>query len=66
MTEGWVFQNRELDRMNTSDVDKGFRQGLRRVQLKEVDLIPKGVEVGEYMSLRRLLRRGSTTDVFNN
>ena len=29
-------------------------------------MIPEGVESGEYMILRRFLRRGSTTEVLNN
>ena len=32
-TEGWVFQNREEDRMKISDMDEGFHQVLIRVQL---------------------------------
>ena len=47
-------------------MDKGFQQGLRRVQPEEVGMIPKGVEVGEDMSLRILLRRGLTKEVLNN
>ena len=52
--------------MKISDMDKGFQKGLRKVQLKEVGLIHEVVEVGEDMSIRRSLRRGSTTEVLNN
>ena len=44
-TEGWVFQNNVGDRMNISDMDEGFQQGLTRVKLEEVGMIPKVVEV---------------------
>ena len=33
--------------------------------MEEVGLIPEGVEVAEDMSLRRLSKRGSTTEVLN-
>ena len=33
-TEGWVFQHRDRDRMNISDMDEGFQKGLTRVQLE--------------------------------
>ena len=33
-TEGWALQNREGDRMKTSDMDEFFQQGLRSVQLE--------------------------------
>ena len=33
ITEGWIFQHSEGDRMNISDMDEGFKQGLGRVQL---------------------------------
>ena len=64
--EDWVFQHREGYQMKISDVDKGFQQGLRRVQLEEVGLIPEGLDVGEEISFRRLLRRLLTTEVLNN
>ena len=58
INEGWVFQHREGYRMKISDVDKGFQQGLRRVHLEEVGIITEVVEVAEYISLNRSLRRG--------
>ena len=39
---------------------------MRRVQLEEVGLIPEGVKVGEYMSLKISLKRGPTMEVLNN
>ena len=65
-TEGWVFRHREGDRMKISDMDKAFQQGLSRVQLEEVGMIPEGVELEEYMSLRISLRIGSTKTILNN
>ena len=61
ITEGWVFQNIEGERTKINDIEDGFQKDLRWVKIKEVVLIPEGVEVGEYMSLRRTLRRGLTT-----
>ena len=52
--------------MNIRNTGEGFQQGLIRVQLEEVGLIPEGVEVGKKMSPRRLLKIGSTTEVLNN
>ena len=52
--------------MKISDMYEGFQQGLRRIQQEEVGLITWGVDVGEDTILRRLLRRGSTTEVLNN
>ena len=45
--EDWMFQHREGNRMNISDMDEVFQQVLRRVKLEEVGLIPEGVEVAE-------------------
>ena len=61
ITEGWVFQNIEGERTKINDIEDGFQKDLRWVKIEEVVLIPEGVEVGEYMSLRRTLRRGLTT-----
>ena len=47
--------------MKNSDMGEGFQQGSRRIKPEEVGLIPEIVEMGEYMSLRRSFRRGSTT-----
>ena len=55
-TKGWVFHHRKGYRMKTSDMDKGFQKGLGRVNLEEVVMIHEGVDVGEYISLRRLFR----------
>ena len=44
-TEGWLFQNNVGDRININDMDEGFQQGLTRVKLEEVGLIPEVVEV---------------------
>ena len=65
-TKGWMFQNREGYWMNISDTEKGFQQGLMRVQLEEVGLIPEGLEVTKDMSLRIPLRRILSTEVLNN
>ena len=42
-----MFQYREIDQMKISNMVEGFQQGLRRVKLEEVGLIPEGVEVAE-------------------
>ena len=52
--------------MKISDTEKGFQQGLMRVQLEEVGLIPEGLEVTKDMSLRIPLRRILSTEVLNN
>ena len=44
-----------------SDIDEGFQEASRKVQNQEVGFIYEGLEVGEYMNLRRYLRRGLTT-----
>ena len=57
ITEGWVFQHREGYQMNISKTDKGFQQGLRRIQLEELGLIPEVVEVAEEMILGIIEKR---------
>ena len=52
--------------MKISDTEKGFQQGLMRVQLEEVGLIPEGLEVTKDTSLRIPLRRILSTEVLNN
>ena len=59
--EGWVFQRDGGYSMGIQYLEEGFHEALRELQTREVGLIPEGVNVGENMSLRRLLRRGSTT-----
>ena len=61
-----MFQHRGGDQTNISGMEKGFQQGLMRIKLKEVGLIPDGVEEEEDMILRRSLIRGLTTEVLNN
>ena len=51
--------------MKIRNIDEVFHQGLRRVHLEEVGMIPEGFEVAEDMSLRRSLIRVSTTEVLN-
>lgn len=63
---GWVFP-REVGegRAKISDFDPLFHEALRDVQSKRPDLIKGDVEVGDVFSLRRSLRRGSTTHARN-
>ena len=43
ITEGWLFQNIEEERMKISDIDDGFQKALWRVQIEGVGMIPEGV-----------------------
>ena len=47
--------------MGIKDFEKGFHEGLREFQMREVGLILEGVDAGEDIILRRSLRRGYTT-----
>ena len=47
--------------MRIKDLDEGFREGLRDFQTGGEELILLVVYIGKDMSLRRSLRRGSTT-----
>ena len=51
--------------MNIHDMYDFFQERLREVEEGEMGLIPDGVNVGEEMSLKMSLRRGSTTEVVN-
>ena len=51
--------------MNIQEMREGFQKALREVQAREVVLIPEGVDVGEYLSLRISFRRVSEMGVFN-
>ena len=51
--------------MNIHDMYDFFQEALREVEAGEMGLIPDGVNVGEDMSLKMSLRRGSTTEVVN-
>ena len=63
---GWVFpSNSNQGRAKISDFDPFFHDALRNVQAQRPDLITKEVKVGEVYSLRRSLRRGSTTRARN-
>ena len=44
-------------------MEECFHDAFRELQMREVDIIPLGVDVGEDMSLWGLFRRGSTTEV---
>ena len=52
-----MFQHRERDQMNISDMDENFQQVLRKLQLEEVGLIHDVVGLGEDISLSRSLKR---------
>ena len=65
-SEGWVLHHREWELTRISNIDKGFQEAFRKVQNREVGLIPEGVEVGKYTSLMISLMRGSKTEVLNN
>jgi hypothetical protein len=63
---GWVFPKDVGDgRAKISDFDSVFHEALRSVQSRRPDLIKIEVEVGDAFSLRRSLRRGSTSHARN-
>ena len=51
--------------MRIQDLEEGFHEGPEELQTRKVSFIPVVVDIDEYMSLRRFLRRGSTMEVFN-
>ena len=51
--------------LRIKDLDEGFQEGLRDFQAGGEELILLVVYIGKEMSLRRSLRRGSTTEVLN-
>ena len=63
--EGLVFQREVGERLRIQDLDEGFQYGLREFQDVGEGLIPAGVEIKKEISLRRSMRRGSTTEVLN-
>ncbi len=63
---GWVFPSPTgQGRGRISDFDPVFHDALRSVQSQRPDLILDSVDVGVAFSLRRSLRRGSTTHALN-
>ncbi len=63
---GWVFARSDgKGRSSISDFDPIFHEALRDVQARRSDLIKGDVEVADVFSLRRSLRRGSTTQARN-
>ncbi len=63
---GWVFPAlKGQGRARIADVDPVFHDALRFVQSQRPDLIAEEVDVGVAFSLRRSLRRGSTTHARN-
>ena len=51
--------------MSIQDLDEGFNEGLEKLQTRREGFIRAGVYIGEGMSLRRSLSRGSTTELLN-
>ena len=49
--------------MKIQEMGEGFQKALREVQAREVVLIPGGVDMGEYISLRISFRRVSEMGV---
>jgi hypothetical protein len=63
---GWVFPAlKGQERARIADIDPVFHDALRFVQSQRPDLIAEEVDVGVAFSLRRSLRRGSTTHARN-
>ena len=56
--EGWMFQREGGERICIQYLEEVFYEALRELQVREVGLIPEGVDNGENMSLRRALKRG--------
>ena len=50
--------------MGIKYLEESFYEALRELQARGVGLIPEGVNVGENMTLRRALWRGSSPEVF--
>ena len=63
--EGWVFQREGGERLIIQDLDEGFQEGLGGLQAGGEGLIPAGVDTDKDMSLRRSLRKESTTEVLS-
>ena len=59
--EGWVFRGKGGERLRIQDLDEGFQEVLRELQAGGEVLILTRVDIGEEISLWRLLRRRSTT-----
>ena len=62
--EGWVFQGKGRERTRIQEYE-GFQEVLRYLQAGGDGLILAVVDIGEDMSLRISLSRGSTTEVMN-
>jgi len=63
---GWVFPGNEgRGKARIADFDPFFHDALRHIQSRRPELIKEEVDVGQAFSLRRSLRRGSTTHARN-
>ena len=51
--KGWVFQREGEERQIIQDLDEGFKERRIELQAGGEGLIPEGVGMCEYMSLRR-------------
>ena len=63
--EACVFQREGGERLKIKDLDEGFQDGLRELKAGVEGLISSVLDIVEYMSVLRSLRRGSTTEVLN-
>ena len=63
--KGWLFVNKKGERARISDFDDSFRAYVRKAHARRPREFPSGIDFDQY-SLRRSLRRGSTTTAANN
>lgn len=63
--KGWLFINKKGNRAKISDFDALFRSLVKRAHARQPKEFPAGTDFDQY-SLRRSLRRGSTTTAGNN
>ena len=63
--EGPLFVNQKGERASIADYDEAFRELVGKAMLRHPDKFSKKSEVQDF-SLRRSLRRGSTTQALNN
>ena len=64
-SNGFVFQSSKGRQAKVGDYDDEFLERLVQVRARKSKLFDPGVNVVEVYSLRRLLRRGSTTQATN-
>ena len=64
-TKGWMFVNKKGKRARISDFDDLFRAYVKKAHARKPKEFPSGTDFEQY-SLRRSLRRGSTTTAGNN